>query len=47
METGNSDEKNAMMLMIWCSHNTQGMVQEECGDAMASSFSDLSKNAQY
>jgi hypothetical protein len=35
------------MLMIWCSHNAHGMVQEECSDALPSSFSDLSKNAQY
>jgi hypothetical protein len=36
-----------LMLMIWCNHNAHGMVQEECGDAMSLSFSDLRKNAQY
>jgi hypothetical protein len=36
-----------LMLMVWCSPNAHGMVQEECSDAMPSSFNDLSKNAQY
>jgi hypothetical protein len=33
--------------MIWCSQNAHGMVQEKCGDAMLSTFSELSKNALY
>jgi hypothetical protein len=36
-----------LILMVWYSHNAHGMVQEECGDAMPSNFSDLSRNAQY
>jgi hypothetical protein len=36
-----------LRLMMWCCHNAHSRVQGECGDAIPSTFSELSKNALY